>query len=343
MNKDLVNTIDKDNMFNVIVDFYKHIKESFDIIEKSNININLKPNNIIICGMGGSAIGGDFVKTILLKKINIPIYVNRDYFLPKWVNENSLVILCSYSGNTEETISCLKEVEKLNINPFIISSGGELLSAAKKSNYYYVKLPEGIQPRAAFGYSASLLLLLLNKIDIVDKDIIDDLYFAIDELKKSSDEFSSVNDENNAILFASKIHDKYPLIYGTSSTDVISLRFRCQLAENTKILSSHFMMPEQNHNDIEGFNKLISDDHILIWIYDLEDQPENINRMNITSELLSNTVKNHYFFKEDGKSLVSRTLKLIYFFDWVSFYGSIFNNINPTPVNKILQLKSLMK
>ncbi len=343
MNKDLVNSIDKDNMFNVIADFYKHIKESFNIIEKSNININLKPNNIIICGMGGSAIGGDFVKTILLKKINIPIYVNRDYFLPKWVDENSLVILCSYSGNTEETISCLKEVENLNIKPFIISSGGALLKAAKKSNYYYVKLPQGIQPRAAFGYSSSLLLLLLNKIDIVDKDIIDDLYFAIDELKKSSDEFSSVNDENNAILFASKIHDKYPLIYGTSSTDVISLRFRCQLAENTKILSSHFMIPEQNHNDIEGFNKLISDNHILIWIYDLEDQPENINRMNITSELLSNTVKNHYFFKEDGKSLVSRTLKLIYFFDWVSFYGSIFNNINPTPVNKILQLKSLMK
>ena len=174
MNKDLVNTIDKDNMFNVIADFSNHIKESFDIIEKSNININLKPNNIIICGMGGSAIGGDFVKTILLKKINIPIYVNRDYFLPKWVNENSLVILCSYSGNTEETISCLKEVEKLNIKPFIISSGGLLLNEAKKSNYYYVKLPKGIQPRAAFGYSSSLLLLLLNKIDIVDKDIIDD-------------------------------------------------------------------------------------------------------------------------------------------------------------------------
>ena len=218
-----------------------------------------------------------------------------------------------------------------------------MLDKSKKNNYCHIELPSGIQPRAAFGYSSSLLLLLLNKVGIINKDIIDDLYYAIDELEILSSDYSNINDENSAILLASKIHDKYPLIYGTSLTDVVSLRFRCQLAENTKILSSHFMIPEQNHNDIEGFNKLINDNHILIWIYDLEDEPQNINRIKITSKILSNSVENHYFFKEEGKSLISRTLKLIYFFDWVSFYGSIFNKINPTPVDKILQLKSLMK
>ena len=162
MNKKIIESFDKDNMFLVIRDLYKHIEDSFNIIESTQLNKNNKYNNIIVCGMGGSAIGGDFVKTILLNKLDIPIYINRNYSMPHWVNKNTLVIICSYSGNTEETISCFNKTVKLNLKPVIISSGGYILDKAIENKYEYVQLPEGIQPRAAFGYSASLLLLLLN-------------------------------------------------------------------------------------------------------------------------------------------------------------------------------------
>lgn len=342
MNKNIINKIDKDNMSDVIIDFYKHIEHSFDIIKSSSIDCDIKVNSIVICGMGGSAIGGDFVKTVLYKKINIPIIVNRDYSLPKWVNKNTLIILCSYSGNTEETISCLHESEKLKINPMIISSGGTLLNRAIKKGYSYIQVPSGIQPRAAFGYSSSLLLLLLNEINIAENSIIDNLYSSIDEIKKLSVIYSNIND-NNAIELASKIYNKFPIIYGTPTTDIVSLRFRCQLAENTKILASHFTIPEHNHNEIEGFEKIYNNNYVLIWIYDSNDNSKNIKRIKISSKVINHSVNEQYVFKGEGDNLIVRLLKLIYFYDWVSFYGAIYNNINPTPVNKILELKSLMK
>ena len=343
MNKNTINNIDTDGMFNIISDLYKHIEHSFDIIENSSVYCNLDVHNILICGMGGSAIGGDFVKTILNKTINLPIYVNRQYCIPKWVNKYTLVIICSYSGNTEETISSLIEIEKLGLKPIVISRGGKLLDTAINKKYSYIKMPTGIQPRAAFGYSSSLLLLLLNKIGIVDDNIIKNLYSTIDEIKEMSFVYSNIDDDNDSIVLASKICKSYPIIYGTQSTDVVSLRFRCQLAENTKILSSHYILPEQNHNEIEGFQKSCISDSILIWIYDIDDDDRNIKRIKVTSEILKDSCKNQYFYKESEGTLLSRLLKLIYFFDWVSFYGSIYNKINPTPVNKILELKRLMK
>lgn len=341
MNKTILDNLDKNNMFDVIKNLHKHIDNSFRIIEKSIFNKVDKFQNIVICGMGGSAIGGDFVKTILCKELSIPIFINRDYNLPKWTNLKSLVIICSYSGNTEESISCFKESIDLNISPIVISSGGYILNSAIKNNYSYVKLPKGIQPRAAFGYSASLLLLTLNKLNIVDDRIKNELFKSISILKNMSKDLSTINDDNKAIILSSKINNKYPIIYGTPITDIISLRFRCQLAENTKILSSHFMIPEQNHNEIEGFLKSNTDNIVLIWIYDQDDHPQNIKRIKITSSILKD-IKNQFKFKESGESKIIRLFKLIYFFDWVTFYGAMHNNINPTPVDTILKLKSLM-
>ena len=271
----------------------------------------------------------------------IPVFINRNYLLPKWVDKDSLVVICSYSGNTEETISCYKQAIKLKNKPIMISSGGFLLNDAIKSSYQYIKLPGGIQPRAAFGYSASLLYLLFCELDLVDKKIAEDLRTAAHEIEKLSIDYSNVI-YNDALELASKIHNKFPLIYGTPLTAIVSLRFRCQLAENSKILSSHFQIPELDHNEIEGFGKINNDNHLIVWIKDIDDEDENLDRIKITSNLLEDKVNEQYTYEQQGKSLTTRLFKLIYFFDWVSFYGAIFNDINPTPVNTILKLKSLM-
>lgn len=342
MNKENITALDENNMYGVIKDLYKHVEHSFEIMESCTLTNNKNYNNILICGMGGSAIGGDFVKTILLSEISIPVVVNRNYVLPEWVNDNTLVIICSYSGNTEETISCFNQTISLNLKPIIISSGGYLLNEAINANFQYVKLPGGIQPRAAFGYSASLLLLVFCELGIANCSLRDDLYKSITCIKDMSLLYSEINDDNDALVLASKIHDKFPLIYGTPITNVVSLRFRCQLAENTKMLSSHFQIPEHNHNEIEGFQKMNINNLIIIWIKDMNDVKENLKRINITSKLLSNHIDHQYFFEQEGENLTLRLFKLIYYFDWVSFYAAMYNNINPTPVNTILKLKSLM-
>ena len=341
MNIESINKYDKDNMIEVIKELYVHIEHSFDIISESNLNQRNNVENILICGMGGSAIGGDFVRTVLKDDFKIPIFVNRDYDLPNWVSQNTLIIICSYSGNTEETISCYNSTFDNNIKPIVISSGGHILEDAKKNNFDFVQLPKGIQPRAAFGYSASLLLLALVKIGIVDKKYSDQLFNSIESIKNNSSKYSSISKGNDALELSKIIYNKFPIIYCTLNTEVVAFRLRCQLAENAKILSSHFVLPEQNHNEIEGFSNNDISNYIILWLKDKNDNERTIKRIDITSKLLKK-IKYQFVYSEKSDSLIERLFNLIYLFDWVSFYCAIHHRTNPTPVNTILELKSLM-
>jgi len=341
LNIESINKYDKDNMIEVIKELYIHIEHSFDIILESNLNPKNNVENILICGMGGSAIGGDFVRTVLKDDFKIPIFVNRDYELPNWVSQNTLIFICSYSGNTEETISCYNSTVNNNIKPIVISSGGHILEDAKKNNFDFVQLPKGIQPRAAFGYSASLLLLALVKIGIVDKKYSDQLFNSIESIKNNSSKYSSISKGNDALELSKIIYNKFPIIYCTLNTEVVAFRLRCQLAENSKILSSHFVLPEQNHNEIEGFSNNDISNFVILWLKDKNDNERTIKRIDITSKLLKN-IKYQFDYSEESDSLIERLFNLIYLFDWVSFYCAIYHKTNPTPVNTILELKSLM-
>jgi len=341
LNIESINKYDKDSMIEVIKELYVHIEHSFDIISESNLNPKNNVENILICGMGGSAIGGDFVRTVLKDDFKIPVLVNRDYDLPNWVSQNTLIFICSYSGNTEETISCYNSTVNNNIKPIVISSGGHILEDAKKNNFDFVQLPKGIQPRAAFGYSASLLLLALVKIGIIHKKYSDQLFNSIESIKNNSFKYSSISKGNDALELSKIIYNKFPIIYCTLNTEVVAFRLRCQLAENSKILSSHFVLPEQNHNEIEGFSNNDISNFVILWIKDKNDNERIIKRIDITSKLLKN-IKYQFDYSEESDSLIERLFNLIYLFDWVSFYCAIYHKTNPTPVNTILKLKSLM-
>ena len=348
LTKELIENFDKSNMFDEIKNMYKQIQSSIKIIDNfdiSSIKLNKsissnKYDSMLVCGMGGSAIGGDFVKAVISKEVKVPIYINRDYNLPSWVNKKTLVFICSYSGNTEETISSYKQIIKLNFTPIVISTGGYLLEDAIKNNFLTIKMPKGIQPRAAFGYSSALLLLSLVKMNILKSDYLNQLENSIKALKKISYNLSDFTKDNLAVKLAYQIKDKLPIIYGTPLTNIVSLRFRGQLAENSKILSFHNVYPELNHNEIEGFIKLNSD-FILISIKDLNDNKPILKRMKYTSDILSN-IKEKFEYEEKGDNYLERLYKSITFFDWVSFYLSILNEVDPSPVNNIMKLKNAM-
>ena len=333
---------DKENMFESIWNFPNNLKDAItlgDGIDLKNDYSHI--NNIVIAGMGGSAIGGDIVSVLENSNINIPYTVCRDYSIPGWVNSSSLVICSSYSGNTEETISCYKSAIKRKISPVIVSSGGYILDNAKKYNYDFVELPKGIQPRAAFGYSASLLLLAFVEIGIIDKEYNKQLFKTISSIKSKSNEYAKISNSNISLNLSKVIFNKFPIIYCTVNTEVVGFRFRCQLAENSKILSSHFVLPEQNHNEIEGFLNNDISNYVILWIKDKNDNNRTIKRINVTSKLLKN-IKNQFIYDNDSDSLLERLFNLIYLFDWVSFYCAILHKTNPTPVKTILKLKSLM-
>jgi len=338
-----ITDIDKNNFFQDLKDFPKQIEF---ILENKNIFDSVckkqKYSNILICGMGGSAIGGDLLKSIFEDSISVPVFINRDYYIPNWVTRKTLIILSSYSGDTEETLSCYNFCLDNEYEPIIVASNGKLLKSAKENNFQFVKVPKGLMPRAALGYSLSILINILIKLEILSIKVLGDLKEVMENLFDDSYKYSNIDlDKNSSILLALKCYNKFNIIYTNSKMEVVGLRFRAQLAENSKLLSSHFIFPEQNHNEIEAFENTNLDNINILWINDSSIDTKTRKRMKITSEILSNYATNHDI-EFNGSNIFIRQMRVVYFLDWVSFYCSMILNTDPYPVDKIQKLKSLL-
>ena len=341
--------VDKSKMIDSLKSFPMQIENSLSLMKEVDFSYTKDFSNIIICGMGGAAIGADVVKSILADDLKIPIYVNRGYSLPKWANKSSLIILSSYSGNTEETLSCFDESCKKSLDNIIITTGGQLSHLAQERSVDIIQFPDdNIQPRAALGYSATILLLLLNNLFISNKDFNIEIRSVQQLMNFINEHCSDINDSNKSIELAKQMHNKYPIIYTSNRFEVIGYRFRCQLAENTKILSSNFTFPEQNHNEIEGFINSDHSSNIILWIGTDFDHNQVSKRMEVTENILSNFNILQYKFLEINKWIQSSYPKdalhlifgLIYFLDWVSYYGAILNDTDPSIIPNINKIKS---
>ena len=166
-----IKEIDKSNMFKDLERFPEQIEESEEIVNSTNLPSLFKIDNIVISGMGGSAIYGNILQELFRDRIDITIYVNRQYDLPKWANKNTLVISQSYSGNTEETLSAFKHACQKHCKIIAISSGGKLEEFCEKREIPFIKIPSGIQPRAATGYILFSAIYALRKTGAVSHDI----------------------------------------------------------------------------------------------------------------------------------------------------------------------------
>ena len=296
--------------------------------------------------MGGSAIGGDFARVLTKDECIIPIFVNRNYTIPGWVDKNTLVIASSYSGGTEETLEGFSDCIKKNTPCIIISTGGRLTELGNKYNLDIIKIPTGYQPRAALGFSVMAVLFALQKSGYISLKVIEQISQSINALEEYSKGFRKLENENTALELAKNIHNTIPVIYG--SADIISIaavRFRGQLEENAKMIAFHHDMPEMNHNEIEGWNgdRSLFDKFSIIWIMDKDDHPQIIKRIIISKELLDKKCSQQYIINTDGNNIIERILKLIHFVDWVSYFTALLNKVDPTPVNQIQQLKKRLK
>ena len=339
---ELPTELDQENMKGAIQSFPSHLREAQSIMESwKPIHSYSEIRQIMVLGMGGSAIGGDVVRVLVHNECTLPIMVNRSYNIPAWVDKHTLVIASSYSGGTEETLSAFSQCEERKCPTLIISTGGEITEIARDKNYDVVSLPKGLQPRAALGYSFYSLLLVLQKTGLLSDEIPKMVENCLPEIEALSEEL--IQSKNEALTMAEKIHNTIPFVYGSEDlTWVAALRFRGQLAENAKMLSTHHHFPEQNHNEIEGWtcNPHILEYSCIVWLRDEDDHPGIQKRMDISEELLSKETAIQLSISQAGRNRVERLLKLIHFTDWVSYYCALLNHIDPTPVNRIQDLKA---
>ena len=343
MTLDDIKRTDPSGMFGWIRDFHRQVQDGVKIGKAAKVKVNSRGvQNIVLTGLGGSAIGGDLLRSYLADELSVPFIINRNYELADFVDKNSLVVVSSYSGNTEETIAAHRNATKRKAKVICISTGGETEKLAKKYKQPWIQIPPGYSPRAALGYSFFPLLMVLSKLGFVksrDKDIKETVGLLEAKSKVYSDPESS---ENTALLLAQQLKGRLPIVYSANEhLDAINLRWRGQIAENAKQLAFGHVLPEMNHNELVGWKvltDLMKQMHV-IFLRDKGTHKRVAVRENITRGIVSQYTSNVTEVWSEGVSLLARMFSLIHVGDWVSLYLAILNHEDPTPVKVIDFLK----
>ncbi|MDZ4723857.1 MAG: bifunctional phosphoglucose/phosphomannose isomerase [candidate division Zixibacteria bacterium] len=341
-----IRSLDPGNMYNRIFDFPEQLTDAQKISAAWKIDAQgfAGIKNIVVIGMGGSAIGGDLVRSLLANKLLVPFQVCRNYVLPEYVDDETLVIASSYSGNTEETLSAVEDALGRKALMVAITTGGLLEDVAKLNDIPYIKIPGGLQPRAALGYSFVPLLLFFEKIGLV-KGLSAQLTAAIARIQKTREQFIEdlPTEKNPAKRLAAQIIGKIPVVYaGPTLSDVVAVRWKGQLCENGKNLAFANTYPEFNHNELVGWSETIAShkEHlIVIQLRDSDDHPKVSRRMDTVRGIIEKQGIKVVEFQSVGSNSLERMLSLIQMGDFVSYYLAILNGVDPTPVEAIETLK----
>lgn len=321
-------------MKELISTFTKQLTEAMAIGEKANFTTPQNEiRNVIITGLGGSGIGGSIIAQVTEKEIKIPVLVNKDYFLPNYVDQHTLVIVSSYSGNTEETVQCFEMALEKKAKICCVTAGGKILEMAKSKNIDYIVIPGGRPPRSAIAYSFTQLFYVLHGYNLIS-----DAFKAA--LKKSVELIDHEEEHimSEAYYLAEKLHKKIPVIYSAANYEGVAIRFRQQINENSKMVCWHHVLPEMNHNELVGWtiaNKKLA----VIFFRNEDDYNRTQARMNLTKQVVSKYTPYVFEVFSKGASQLEKTFYLIHFGDWVSWYLSEIRDIDATEVNVIDFLK----
>lgn len=304
--------------------FYKNFKEK----------ISLDFNEVNFIGMGGSGIGGKILSPFLKIKHNV---INDYYYNYNLITKESLSILISYSGNTEETVSFFEPLKKQKI--IGISSAGKLEELFKKENLVHFKLPENYPPRCALPLMFSLLSFILSEHINFKLEELDELKSFLEEKRKK---FSSI--EGECMEIAQKIYKRPLLVYTAYPYTGCALRIKTQLNENSKHFVHIDFLPEMNHNEIEGLKEPeeIVERSWVIFIKGKNMLERNKKRIDVTVKLIEDIVMGVTIFEPEGESLLEEIFYTVYFFDYVSLRLARLNKMDPFEIKRIERLKEAL-
>lgn len=323
-------------MKNIILEFPKQFKTGIESAKNTLVKGNFE--NLIICGLGGSALPGDLLKFFYDElELKIPVVVHRDYGLPSFAKEKSLLVCISYSGNTEETISAFKSALEKKISLAAISSGGKLEELARENNIPFCLIPNGLQPRMALGIQFSALVKILQNAKMVKETMEKELLSLEDKIKPED-----LEKEGQEI--ASRLKGKIPIIYSSSQNKFLSRIWKIKFNENCKIPSFSNYFPELNHNEMVGFTKIPGmekalENFSLLILRDESDHERNLKRMDLTARIAEKKNINSHFIEIRGGEKFLKAFRNILLSDWTSYYLALESNVDPIPVDLVESFK----
>ncbi len=322
-------------MLQLIEAFPDHLEQALDICKNTNLNPPKRdPKNVLITGLGGSGIGGTITADLLSHSAKVPVVVNKDYHIPAFVGNETLVIACSYSGNTEETLMAMAEALEAGAEVAVITSGGMMGERADAAGLNKIVVPGGNPPRSMLGFALVTLLHYANHYGLGDVDLESEIPNIARQLRNEQSELRTQNQQ-----FAEKLKGKTVATYAASGMGGVATRWRQQLNENSKMPGWDAEVPEMNHNELVGWAGG-NESYAAIFLRTNYDYSRNQRRMEINRELL--TPYTPYVFEVWAKqgSKLSEVLYLIHYGDWLSYYLSELNQVDIMDIKAIDYLKS---
>lgn len=321
-------------MKELVEGFTTQLREANSIADKAILSASENVNQIIVTGLGGSGIGGTILSELVADSCRVPIIINKDYSLPAFTGPNTLVIISSYSGNTEETLQAMNEALSKKAQIACVCSGGKILEIAKQNQLDHIVIPAGNPPRSCIGYSLVQLIKILVAKGFANEGLFQDLKNAIELLDK---EKNSIKNESKNI--AEKLVNKIPVIYSLGTCEGAAVRFRQQINENSKMLCWHHVFPEMNHNELVGWT-VRNENLIVVTFHTSFDYKRTVKRYEVCKPIFEKFSSGVIDITAKGNSKLEQFLYLINIGDWISCYIADIRGIDPVEVKVIDHLKA---
>jgi glucose/mannose-6-phosphate isomerase len=303
-------------------------------------------SSAVIAGMGGSAIGGDLLKDWARDKLKVPIEVSREYSLPAYAGKNTLVLVTSYSGETEESLSAFLDATKRKCETVCISSGGALQEFSEKLGVPHLRVPVGMAPRATLPYLFMPLPVVLEKLGLVS-DVAHEFSAVISALKQVSAANSPEVPlkDNFAKSLATSVCGTVPVVYGFGFYRAVARRLKTQFNENSKLPAKWEVFSELNHNEIVGWEQhgKLTKNFSVLFVRDKAEPVEFRSRIEATKTLVQPAVSKLLEVWAQGETELAKMLSTICTGDFTSVYLALLRKIDPTPVKTIASLKTQVR
>lgn len=335
--------MDKYNLRKVIQAEYTQIKDG--LVLANGIKFDNTFKSITISGMGGSALPGNVLRIFINNTFKdssekrLQVFQNRFYSLPVEAYDNSLNIICSYSGNTEETIASFQECLDNNLPCIGISNGGKIKEMCLENNIAHIEIPypfENFQPRMATGYFVFSIFQLLINSELIK--------FDVKKLDDISEKLRIVTDklEEDGKRLAKKLVGKTPIIYSGIYFKAIANIWKIKINENAKTPAFWNYFPELNHNEMVGFTNPQAK-FFFVMLMDEKDHPQNKKRFEVMKALMEKKGMEAEIVKITGDNIFEKVFSSLCLGDWTSYYLALEYGQDPTPVDMVEEFKELIK
>lgn len=336
-NQNVIDQRDPQDALGFIKQQPKQLQHDFGIARQKQ---DKKITKVVFAGMGGSSLIAEIV--LSYPKLKVPFVISKTYRLPEFVDQDTLVICASYSGNTEETIEALSHAEEKQAQIVIVTHGGKLADIAREKGYMFAELPESPQPRTGIFYAYRAACEIFVAYSLIKEDVIDELESVVEPLEgKTSLWAPSVPEEQNyAKQLAQQMAGKTPIIYGGTLTYPAAYKWKISANENAKNTAWCNAIPEFNHNEFIGWSSHpVEKPFAVIDLLSSFEHPRILKRFEVSDRLLSGMRPKAIEIHAEGDSIVEQLLYLVLLGDYATTYLAILNGVNPTPVVLVEKFK----